>query len=187
MAPLVLELDLANEGDAVKLGGTAQTGRDIGASVLLSSGTGAGQISLTSGAVTVGTNNDKTGYTASTVSDKTGYELAASYDAAKTASQASDLQPAAEAAIAAKLPVGASAIAAAGATATTLDDVFGTALEGSTTVAQALRVLLSFVAGKTSGGGTTSITFRDQADTKSRISMTVDSSGNRSAVTVDGT
>jgi len=54
---------------------TTQTGRDLGASVLLSSGTGSGQISLSSGAVTVGTNNDKTGYTASTVSDKTGYAL----------------------------------------------------------------------------------------------------------------
>lgn len=43
-------------------GGTAVTGRDIGASVLLSPGTGTGQISITSGALTVGTNNDKTGY-----------------------------------------------------------------------------------------------------------------------------
>ena len=57
---------------------TAQTGRDVGASVLLSAGTGTGQVSLSSGAVTVGTNNDKTGYTASTVSDKTGYSLASS-------------------------------------------------------------------------------------------------------------
>jgi hypothetical protein len=54
---------------------TAQSGRDIGASVLLSSGTGTGQISLSSGAVTAGTVSDKTGYTASTVSDKTGYSL----------------------------------------------------------------------------------------------------------------
>lgn len=44
------------------LGGTLLTARDIGASVLLSSGTGVGQISLSSGTVTVGTNNDKTGY-----------------------------------------------------------------------------------------------------------------------------
>ena len=58
-------------------GNVSQTGRDLGASVLLSSGTGAGQISLSSGTVTVGTNNDKTGYTASTVSDKTGYSLSA--------------------------------------------------------------------------------------------------------------
>ncbi len=62
--------------DAIQVGGTTQTARDLGASVLLSPGTGAGQISLASGAVTVGTNNDKTGYTASTVSDKTGYSLA---------------------------------------------------------------------------------------------------------------
>jgi len=48
--------------NASQLGGTAQTGRDIGASVLLSPGTGTGQISLASGAVTVGTNSDKTAY-----------------------------------------------------------------------------------------------------------------------------
>lgn len=76
--------------NAVNIGGTAQTGRDIGASVLLSSGTGTGQITLSSGTVTVGTNNDKTGYTASTVSDKTGYALTAAYDLAKTAAQAGD-------------------------------------------------------------------------------------------------
>lgn len=64
--------------NAVNIGGTAQTGRDLGASVLLSPGTGTGQISLSSGAVTVGTNNDKTGYTVSTVSDKTGYALSSS-------------------------------------------------------------------------------------------------------------
>lgn len=53
--------------NAVQLGGTTQTGRDIGASVLLSNGTGAGQVSLSSGTVTVGTNNDKTGYSLSQV------------------------------------------------------------------------------------------------------------------------
>lgn len=39
--------------DAVQVNGTNQTGRDIGASVLLSSGTGTGQISLASGLVTL--------------------------------------------------------------------------------------------------------------------------------------
>lgn len=73
---LVLGTDLL-DANASQLGGTSQTGRDIGASVLLSNGIGAGQISLSSGTVTVGTNNDKTGYTASTVSDKTGYSLTA--------------------------------------------------------------------------------------------------------------
>ena len=37
--------------NAVNLGGTAQTGRDLGASVLLSSGTGTGQLDFTSGVV----------------------------------------------------------------------------------------------------------------------------------------
>ena len=41
-------------------------------------------------------------------------------------------------------------------------------------------------AGKASGGGTTSISFRDNADSKNRIVATVDSSGNRTAVTLDG-
>lgn len=48
--------------DTTQIGGTTQTARDIGASVLLSPGTGTGQISLTSGAVTAGTVSDKTGY-----------------------------------------------------------------------------------------------------------------------------
>lgn len=62
MAPLTLELDLNAEVNSTHLAGTLQTARDIGASVLLSSGTGTGQISLSSGAVTSGTVNDKTGY-----------------------------------------------------------------------------------------------------------------------------
>jgi hypothetical protein len=49
------QINQANNGqidaNAARLGGTTQTGRDIGASVLLSSGTGTGQISLSSGAV----------------------------------------------------------------------------------------------------------------------------------------
>lgn len=54
MAPLVLEIDLNAEVNTTQVAGTAQTARDLGASVLLSNGTGTGQISLTSGAVTAG-------------------------------------------------------------------------------------------------------------------------------------
>lgn len=50
---------------------------DANNAVKVQSGTGANQLSLAAGAVTVGTNNDKTGYTASTVTDKTGYALSA--------------------------------------------------------------------------------------------------------------
>jgi hypothetical protein len=48
--------------NTLQINGIAQTARDIGASVLLSPGTGAGQLSLSAGAVTVGTNNDKGSY-----------------------------------------------------------------------------------------------------------------------------
>lgn len=55
-------IDGSGRLDISKISGTSQTARDLGASVLLSSGVGAGQISLNAGTVTVGTNNDKTGY-----------------------------------------------------------------------------------------------------------------------------
>lgn len=51
MAPLVLEIDLNAEVNTTHVSGTAQTARDLGASVLLSSGTGTGQISISSGVV----------------------------------------------------------------------------------------------------------------------------------------
>ena len=100
------QINQSNNGqidvDTRRLSGTAQTARDIGASVLLSPGTGTGQISLASGAVTVGTNNDKTAYslsqafptnfaalaitaggavTVGTNNDKTGYSLSQSFPA----------------------------------------------------------------------------------------------------------
>lgn len=59
-------------------------------------------------------------------------------------------------------------------------------VEGSLDIGEVLRILLAEAAGKASGGGTTSIAFRDQADTKDRIAATVDANGNRTAVTLDG-
>jgi len=58
-------------------------------------------------------------------------------------------------------------------------------VEGTITVQQALRILLAAMAGKATGGGTTSVIFRDTTDSKDRITATVDSNGNRSAVTLD--
>lgn len=58
-------------------------------------------------------------------------------------------------------------------------------VETSVTVKEALRLVLSALAGKLSGAGTTAITIRDVNDTKDRIAATVDASGNRTAVTVD--
>lgn len=67
-----------------------------------------------------------------------------------------------------------------------VDSIHDEAIEGALTLRQAVRLLLSALAGKATGGGTASIAFRDLADTKNRVVMTVDAAGNRSAVSVDG-
>lgn len=116
--------DASGRVDVGAIGGTTQTARDLGASVLLSSGTGSGQIDLSSGkvllqatqtgvtipTVTTLTNapSDSSGtttllsrlgsalsisggkVTVGTNDDKAGYTLTAPYDAAKTAAQAGD-------------------------------------------------------------------------------------------------
>jgi hypothetical protein len=67
------------------------------------------------------------------------------------------------------------------------DAVLDDAVEGSETLRQAVRLIRAAAAGKLSGAATTEITIRDAADTKARITATVDSDGNRSAVTTDAT
>lgn len=66
-----------------------------------------------------------------------------------------------------------------------LDEANG--VETSLTVRQMLRIALAALAGKLSGAATSTVTIRNVGDTKSRIVATVDSDGNRSAVTTDGT
>lgn len=58
-------------------------------------------------------------------------------------------------------------------------------IETNRTVRQGLRLMLSALAGKLSGAATTTVTIRDTNDGINRIVATVDSSGNRSAVTLD--
>lgn len=60
-------------------------------------------------------------------------------------------------------------------------------IETNRTLRQGLRLILAALCGKLSGAATTSIAIRDTNDTKDRIAATVDSDGNRSAVTLDGT
>lgn len=52
------------------------------------------------------------------------------------------------------------------------------------TLQTALQALLAVAAGKASGGGGDTITFRDLTDTKDAVTMTVDANGNRTASTV---
>jgi hypothetical protein len=58
-------------------------------------------------------------------------------------------------------------------------------VETGWTLRQAARIMLSVLAGKASGLATATAVYRDMADSKNRISATVDSSGNRTAVTRD--
>lgn len=60
-------------------------------------------------------------------------------------------------------------------------------IETSITPRQALRLILAASAGKLSGAATTTITIRNVGDSKDRIVATVDSDGNRSAITTDAT
>lgn len=68
--------------------------------------------------------------------------------------------------------------------------VWNFAIESYQSVARSaawlLRVLAAGVVGKVSGAEANTPTFRDLADTKNRITMQVDDSGNRSSVTLDG-
>ena len=60
-------------------------------------------------------------------------------------------------------------------------------IETGYSLQQSLRLVLSALAGKVSGGGTTTISIRDLNDTVDRIVATVDTNGNRTAVTKDVT
>ena len=60
-------------------------------------------------------------------------------------------------------------------------------VEGTFTLEEVIRIMTSALAGKASGLNTINPKFRDLADTKDRIAATTDASGNRSAVTLDGT
>jgi hypothetical protein len=62
-------------------------------------------------------------------------------------------------------------------------DILAAETESGLTLKHAMQIITA-LALKASGGGTTSITFRNYGDTKNRLSMTVDEDGNRTAVTV---
>lgn len=51
---------------------------------------------------------------------------------------------------------------------------------------QALAIILSAVAGKSTGFGTKNVAFRDVADSKDRITAVLDKRGNRTSMTHDG-
>lgn len=73
----------------------------------------------------------------------------------------------------------------AGVTAAAVADaVCDEVVVGSYTMRQLLKVMAAAMAGKATGGGTTTVTFRGVDDTSNVIVATVDANGNRSAVTL---
>jgi hypothetical protein len=64
-------------------------------------------------------------------------------------------------------------------------DILAGNIEGAVDLENVLQVVLAFCAGKCNGGGTATINFRDQADSKNRIQLTVDGDGDRSATSLD--
>jgi hypothetical protein len=70
--------------------------------------------------------------------------------------------------------------------ASAVDAILDEAVEGAITLRQMAMLLIS-LANKVSGAGTGTIVYKNPAGTKDRITMTVDASGNRSAVTYDFT
>ena len=63
----------------------------------------------------------------------------------------------------------------------------GAAVEGSETLAEAIRLMRSSLVGRLAGAATTTVTTRDAANTKNRITATVTADGNRTDVTTDAT
>jgi hypothetical protein len=68
-----------------------------------------------------------------------------------------------------------------------IDSIWDEVTEGTLTARQALRLSMSMLASKSSGGGTATLIYRDFADAKNRLTFTVDANGNRSAVVSDAT
>jgi len=66
-------------------------------------------------------------------------------------------------------------------------DILDGIIEGALTLRETMRITLAVLAGKSSGGGTASIHFRDKVDAKDRVVATVDTDGNRTSIITDGT
>lgn len=292
---LVVDAAGLADANAVKIGptgsGTAQTARDLGASVLLSTGTGAGQLDFTSGVVkanlaqilgtaltetagliaagfkkffniatpaatmdhlilvdTVTTytgNTPQTGDNYARLGAPAGASVSADIAAAKTDTAAiktkTDFLPSATAgaaggvfiagsnaattvnitgnvsgsvgsvtgavgsvtgavgsvtgltaadvgAIKAKtdnLPAAPAAVSDIPSAASIASTVWASTIEGSNTALKMMRGFAAAMLGKASGLATATAVYRDTGDSKDRITATVDTNGNRTAVTLD--
>lgn len=68
----------------------------------------------------------------------------------------------------------------------TVADIIAGISDGSYDLQKMMRIMFSALGGKSSGGGTPTLTFRDSGDGKNRITTTVDANGNRTTIVLDG-
>lgn len=125
------------------------------------------------------------GSTALSTLDAAGVRTAVGLASANLDTQIGDLPTNAELATSQAASDDATLAAIAALNDITVAELLDAVVEGSTTLEGALRLMLSILTGEVTGGGTTTITYRDIGDTKNRVVFTVDASGNRSAVTRD--
>jgi len=64
------------------------------------------------------------------------------------------------------------------------DDLLNTSIDSIYDLQAILQIMAAVMAGKVSGGGTSTITFRDLADGTNRVVATVDSNGNRTNIVI---
>jgi hypothetical protein len=83
------------------------------------------------------------------------------------------------------IPAAPAAVSDIPSAATVAAAVWAYVVEGSYTAVQFMRLTAAVLYGKATGLGTTTVYFRDMADTKNRVVATVDSVGNRSSQTHD--
>ena len=68
-----------------------------------------------------------------------------------------------------------------------IDAIHDEIVDGTLTLRQAIMLIKASTAGESTGGATATLTFRDHADTKARLTVTVDPNGNRTNVVTDTT
>jgi hypothetical protein len=64
------------------------------------------------------------------------------------------------------------------------DDLLNTTIDSTYDFQAILQIMAAVMAGKVSGGNTSTITFRDLGDGTNRVVATVDSNGNRTDVVI---
>ncbi len=166
-------IDSNGRVDVIKVAGTTQTARDIGASVLLSSGTGTGQLDFTSGVVKA----NATQFAGQAISAAAGVTIPSSI-ASPTNITAGTITTATN--LTNNNDKTGYALSSAGVTA-----VWAEVMTGTVTAVKAMRGFMAAMLGKSSGMETATAKFRNVADDKDVITATVDADGNRSAVTLD--